>query len=36
MVAEFDDDGEQTVIINEYLESIEEEELLSLFPLFSV
>ncbi|XVE64687.1 hypothetical protein DITRI_Ditri07aG0121100 [Diplodiscus trichospermus] len=27
MAAEFDDDGEQTVSINEYLESIEEEEL---------
>ncbi|KAE8672374.1 putative RING-H2 finger protein ATL21A-like [Hibiscus syriacus] len=26
MIAEFDDDGEQTVSINEYLQSIEEEE----------
>lgn len=32
MAGEFDDDGEQTVSINEYLESIEEEELVTACP----
>ena len=37
MAAEFDDDGEQTLSINEYLESIEEEELVkAFFPSLSV